>query len=130
MKSIGGYFEIELDEREEFHKNAIGLNTGRNALEYILCAKKYKKIFIPFYTCDVLLEPIKKLNLPYEFYSINHDFEPVFDFKSLDSDEAFLYTNYFGLKEEYINRIANFQNLIIDNAQAFYSRPVEGIDTF
>ncbi len=32
MNSIGGYFELELPLREEYHKNAIRFNTGRNAL--------------------------------------------------------------------------------------------------
>jgi len=35
MNSIGGYFELELLRREEYHKNAIRLNTGRNAFEYV-----------------------------------------------------------------------------------------------
>ena len=36
--SIGGYFELELPQGEEYHKNAIRLNTGRNAFEYGLGA--------------------------------------------------------------------------------------------
>lgn len=41
MKAIGGYFELELPYSEEYHKNALRLNTGRNAFEYILRSKKY-----------------------------------------------------------------------------------------
>jgi hypothetical protein len=33
--SIGGYFELELSRGEEYHSDAIRLNTGRNAFEYI-----------------------------------------------------------------------------------------------
>ena len=40
---IGGYFGLELLDNGEFHKNAIRLNTGRNALEYILQSNRYKK---------------------------------------------------------------------------------------
>ena len=58
---IGGYFQLELNKDREYHDKAIALNTGRNALEYILRAKIFKKIYLPFYTCDVLLEPLKKL---------------------------------------------------------------------
>src|SRR5690554_3350732 len=65
--SIGGYFELELPVTEEFHRNAIRLNTGRNVFEYILRAKNYKMVYLPFYTCDVMLEPITKLNLKYKF---------------------------------------------------------------
>jgi hypothetical protein len=30
---IGGFFELELTVRKEYHKNAIRLNTGRNSFE-------------------------------------------------------------------------------------------------
>lgn len=32
MKPIGGYFSLELPRGEEYHKNAIRLNTGRNQI--------------------------------------------------------------------------------------------------
>ncbi|WP_111709641.1 hypothetical protein [Lutibacter citreus] len=131
MKAIGGYFELELNKGEEYHKKAISLNTGRNALEYILLANGYKKIYLPFFTCDVLLEPIQKLKIEVVFYNINELLEPVFDFNSIKHNEAFLYTNYFGLKDSYINVLAkSCKNLIIDNAQSFYSKPIKGVDTF
>ena len=41
MKELGGYFELELPKKTEFHKDAVRLNSGRNALEYILLAKSY-----------------------------------------------------------------------------------------
>ena len=74
--AIGGYFELELQRKEEYYKNAIRLNTGRNAFEYILRARGYTKVYLPYYTCDVMLEPINKLNLQYEFYSIDSTFNP------------------------------------------------------
>jgi len=68
MTAIGGYFELELQKGEEYQKDAIPLNIGRNALELILKAKNYKKAYIPYYTCDVTLEPFNKLNVEYEFH--------------------------------------------------------------
>lgn len=131
MKEIGGFFELELNQRTEYHKNAIRLNTGRNAFEYILRAKKYKKAFLPFYTCEVMLEPIKKNDLEFEFYSIDESFMPIFDFKSLRVDEAFIYTNYFGICDNQVKEVANrCENLIVDNSQAFFSKPLPNVDTF
>jgi len=131
MNAIGGYFELDLIKGAEFHPNAIALNTGRNALELILKVKKYKKVFIPYYTCDVILEPLKKTNTPYEFYSINKNFEPVFDYSTLKPDESFLYTNYFGLKEKFINElVTKCKNLILDNSQSFFSLPQKNVPTF
>lgn len=132
MKAIGGYFEMELNDGNIYHENAIALNTGRNALEYILKeSKKYKKIYLPYFTCDVLLQPIKKLGLECQFYSINEQLEPIFDFSKLNKNSCFLYTNYFGLKDCFIKNLAReCKNLIIDNAQSFYSKPIKNIDTF
>ena len=71
---IGGYFELELNKGHEYHPQAIRLNSGRNAFEYILRAKKYKKVYMPFYTCEVMFEPLQKLNLNFENYSIDENF--------------------------------------------------------
>lgn len=131
MQPIGGYFSLELPYGEEYHKNAIRLNTGRNCLEYILRARGYKKAYIPYYTCDVVLEPFKKLGICYEYYHVNLDLEISEDLQ-LKNDEALLYTNYFGLKQSYVKQLsAKYgKQLIIDNTQAFFAKPVVGIDTF
>ncbi len=131
MNAIGGYFSLELNNRNEYHSKAIRLNTGRNAFEYILKAKKYKKVYLPYYTCSVLLEPIIKLSLSYEFYFIDQNLEPIFNLSTLQDNECFLYTNYFGLKDNFIySLVKNISNLVIDNAQSFYTKPINQIDTF
>lgn len=131
MVAIGGYFDIELPKGEPYHTKALCLNTGRNALEYILRIRNYTKVFIPYFTCEVILEPLHKLNLAYEFYRIDENLEPVFDYNSLGANDAFLCTNYFGIKDEFIDSISKrVPNLIVDNAQSFFSNPIENIDTF
>ncbi len=67
MEAIGGYFSLELPLQEKYHKNAFQLNTGRNCLEYILLVRGYKKVYLPFYTCEAVMEPINKLGISYEF---------------------------------------------------------------
>lgn len=131
MEPIGGYFSLELPHYEEYHKDAIRLNTGRNCLEYILRARGYKKVYIPYYTCDVVLEPFKKLGIPYEYYHIDIHFE-IRDRFTLEEGEALLYTNYYGLKQRYVEQLASKvgNRLIVDNTQAFYAKPAAGIDTF
>ena len=129
--AIGGYFELELRKGEHYHKDALRLNTARNCFEYVLRVRKYTKVYIPYYTCDVMLEPLKKCNVAYEFYHINHQLEPDQDF-NLQPTEAFLYTNYYGLKQRCVERLAQQygKQLIVDNAQAFFAEALEGIDTF
>ena len=131
MKSIGGYFELELPQKAEYHKAAIALNIGRNALEYILRVRGYKRVYLPYYSCEVLLEPFNKLDVEYSFYHINGSLEldkPV----TLNDDDALLYINYFGLKQDYISQLASIygKQLIVDNTQTFYAEPLDGIDTF
>jgi hypothetical protein len=131
MNEIGGYFELELNKGEEYHSNAKKLNLGRTAFEYVLRAKKIKKVFLPYYTCDVVLEPVLRTGITYEFYHIDENLEPVFKFSSLNETDYFLYTNYFGLKDQYVRQLARIvDNLIIDNSQAFFSMPVQNVDTF
>lgn len=131
MEAIGGYFSLELPQREEYHKHAIRLNTGRNSLEYILRVREYKKVYVPYYTCEAVMEPINKLGIPYEFYYIDVLFE-IRDRFTLKESEALLYTNYFGLKQHYVEQLAERigSRLIVDNTQAFYAKPIPGIDTF
>ena len=79
MKAIGGYPELELRKGEHYHKDALKLNTARNCLEYILIARKYKKVYVPYYTCEAVHEPFKKLGsgCRMEFYHINEQLEPI-----------------------------------------------------
>lgn len=130
QESIGGYFELEINDLGSlYHDKAIALNTGRNALEHILNCKKYTHIYVPYYTCDVILEPIKKTGHLYSFYHIDKNFLP--EISELNSNEALLYTNYFGLMGKNIQYLKDtFKNLIIDNSQAFYDMPNPNTPTF
>ena len=128
---IGGYFELELPTSQEFHKNAIALNSGRFCLEYILRCRKYSKVYVPYFTCDSAVEPIVKLGISYDFYHIDNQYRIVDDIV-LSEGEALMYTNYWGLKSQYCEELANKyrDQLILDYTQAFYARPIDDIDTF
>ena len=128
MKEIGGYFSLELQCHCNMpNNNGILLNTGRNALEFILREiGNIEKLYIPYFTCDVTLEPIKKVGLQYTFYSINNNLE-IADSIELSANEYLLYTNYYGIKDSYIKELSlKYGNrLIVDNAQALYATPTE-----
>lgn len=129
--AIGGYFELELPRFPELHAEAIALNSGRFCLEYILRCKKYSKVYVPYFTCDSAVEPLEKLGVPYEFYHIDKDYHITDDIR-LQDGEALMYTNYWGLQDEYCKQLAyRYQKqLILDYTQAFFSNPIAGIDTF
>lgn len=130
MKAIGGYPEIELAYGRELHAGAVRLNTARNCFGEILRTHGYSKIFMPAYMCEVMYDTIDKHGIPYETYPIDFNFNPL-RLPELRDGEALLYTNYLGLKRDTVSALAATfgKSLIVDNAQAFYEKPLEGIDT-
>ncbi len=133
MEAIGGYFELADYEEGIFpHKKGILLNTGRNALEYILRSIGYiKRVYLPYYTCEVVLEPLKKLNIPWAFYHVNTQFE-IDEEIHLKESEYIIVNNYFGIKDAYIKLLSVLygEHLIVDCAQALFTRPIHGIKSF
>lgn len=125
---IGGYFELEMVCQSSFpHDDGVLLNSGRNALEYVLRSfSEVRHLWVPYYTCDVVLEPLEKLHISYSFYRINLSLE-LQDFIPLKKGEYLLYTNYFGIKDGYVRMLANHygSQLIVDNAQAWFTQPIE-----
>lgn len=130
MTEIGGYFGLESLIHNEYYPNLIAVNNARNALLYILKAKKIKKIYIPYFLCDSVSSMCDREGYGYEYYNIGPDFMPIFD-RELENDQYIYIVNYYGqidnvtincLKEKY-------RNIIVDNVQAFFAEPVEGVDT-
>lgn len=130
MKEIGGYFELELARNSEYYADLVKLNSARNAFKYILKVRKVEKCFIPIYICNSIIEPLEELQIDYEFYNIQDNFE-ICQEVQLKDNEMLLYVNYFALKSKYINSLATkFKDkLVIDNTQAFFEKPIHGIDT-
>jgi hypothetical protein len=125
MKPIGGFFELEDEgkEGEEFHTGTLILSTGRASFNLILSRLKPKKIFLPFYTCDALTEPVLWNKIPYEFFAIGKDLEPREEI-SPGKNEYIVLVNYFGIKSQSIKKLSDrYKNrAIIDNTQAFFQK--------
>ena len=129
--AIGGYFGLEQGSGSGLlHKDAIRLNSARNGFEYILTAKRYRRVHLPLFTCDAMFEGPRKLGVDIRFYRIGPDLEPA-ELPELGPDEAFVYTNYFGLKQSAVQRLHERygDRLIVDNAQAFFAPALPGVDT-
>lgn len=132
MEAIGGYLglEVGLKDTKEYHRSAIRLNNGRNALRYLLLEREVQHIHLPHYICKAVLEPIKEIGIDYDFYKLDTNLEIV-GFESFSPTSYVLYPNYFGLKGRYLEKIARTcSNLIVDNSQAFFDKPLKDIDTF
>lgn len=131
IKEIGGYFGLECGtSRKEYYSSLIKLNLGRNALVYLLRAKKIKKIFVPFFVCESVLSTCKNENVEIEYYLIDKDFKPILN-KQTRNNEALYIINYYGqINSSYIKKLRKFyKNIILDNVQAFFIKPINGIDT-
>lgn len=132
MEAIGGYFSLELSGSNNYFSNDfVALNSARNCLKLYLIVNSIKKIFIPLFTCDVLLETILELQIDYEFYDVDNNLEPVFDFNVIGSNESVLITNYFGVKSKFVDSIMlSPEKYIIDNAQALFHNPKINVNAF
>ena len=130
MNAIGGYFELELRNTGTlYHEDAAALNSGRNALEYILTAgPRYDKVYLPYYTCDVMLQTLKRLNYTVRFYSLDSDLLP--QIEGVGGSDVLVYVNYFGIVNSNVRLVyRKYRNVIIDNAQAFFIKPLKNVPT-
>lgn len=131
--TIGGFVPLDLFPINNFiyHRDARLINTGRNALEYILISLSIKKIFIPVYSCEAIITPILRQGIDYEFYNIDDNFNPLINIESIKEYEYVLYINYYGILDNKIIKLSKtIPNLIVDNTQAFFSTPISNIPTF
>lgn len=130
MKEIGGYFGLEQFQREEYHSGLVGVNNGRSALLYILKARNISRLYLPYFLCDSVSNMCRRNGYDISFYSIGADFLPVFD-KTLTDREYLYVVNYYGqiAHTQILELKARYGNIIVDNVQAFFQRPVPGIDT-
>ena len=130
MKEIGGYFEFEQLIDNEYYKELLKLNTGRNALIYLMKAKEIKKIYIPNYLCESVYEILEKYNYKYELYQIKEDFLPDFNKELLDNEYLYIVNHYGQLSNNVIIKLKErYKNIILDNTHAFFQKPIESVDT-
>jgi hypothetical protein len=132
MKHIGGYFELEVPHgRGPHHTDAIALTNGRACLRHALTVIAPRLVYLPYYTCNSLLEPIIAQGLSFEWYSVDDQLGPPEDLQ-IGRGEAILYINYFGLKGSAAHAIAaRFGSAaIIDDTQAFFEKGYPGSWSF
>jgi len=122
---IGGYFEYELISNRKDSQERLLFNSGRSSLAFLLKLFEIDFIQIPYYTCEVILEPLELMNIEYSFYSLTPDLLPDLSTGEIESGQPILITNYFGVLDE---RLKSFplEKAIIDNSQALYSNLIGG----
>lgn len=130
MKEIGGYIELDNYSLPMMHEEGLKLNCGRNCLRYLIRAKNIKKIALPYFFCDSVINVCLEEKIEVIYYNINEYFYP---HEIVIDDETWLYlVNFYGqLSIEYIKELSKIYSnkLIIDNAQAYFELPVKNVDT-
>ncbi|MFA5005846.1 MAG: hypothetical protein WC509_00040 [Candidatus Izemoplasmatales bacterium] len=130
MYEIGGYFGLEQLVSNEYYRDLVAVNSARNALLYLSMTHNIKKLIIPYLLCDSISYLCDKSHIDYEYYHVSRDFQPIYN-NELREGEYLYIVNYYGqvdnntiikLKKRYIN-------IIVDNAQSFFQRPVVGVVT-
>lgn len=128
----GGYLPLEVSQDfKEYYSQGedwqvSGFNSGRAAFYFAAKMKKFKRVFIPFFTCANTKDPFQYLGLEVNKYFLDSKLMP--ENVSLRSDDVLLWTNYFGnARDVDIDMVSNlYENLIIDNCHAFFARPRKG----
>lgn len=129
MREIGGYIELDNYRGTMLYQDAVLLNCGRNALAYLIKTRSIKRILLPYYLCDSVTDVCKRYGVTVTYYHIGVDWLPVnIDLKK---DEWLYLVNYYGqLSNSTITSIVEkFENVIVDNAQAYFQEPVDGVDS-
>lgn len=130
MKEIGGYLELETLIHREYYPELLALNTARNAFVYLCKARNIQKVYLPYFLCDSLAGVCRREHIDYGYYPLGADFLPQFD-RTLGAHEWLYVVNYYGqMRRDQMEALKSaYGNLIMDNVQAFFERPVPGVDT-
>ena len=128
-KEIGGYLELERFTGPMLHEKALALSSGRACLSYLIEQRGIRKIALPDFNCDVVEAVCRAHGVDIRFYPVGADLRP----RALqtEEDEWFYLVNFYGqlTADELQNITARVPRLIVDNAQAYFDLPLEGVDT-
>lgn len=130
QKEIGGYIEFERYDGKQYHEDALKLNCARNCLAYLIEAYRIQKIYLPYFLCDSVWKVCKKLGVEVSFYHIDETFRPILPDADFEKDWLYV-VNYYGQfsNQEIAFISQSVKNLIVDNVQSFFQKPVQGLPT-
>jgi hypothetical protein len=130
QNSYGGFLEFEAGRfgKSSYHPTALALSNGRACFNYILLKERPSHVFVPFYTCGALFDPLIINNIPYTFYAIDENLDPVGLPELIKQNELIVYINYFGIKSDTVDKLIRKYNskLIVDNCMSFFSQQYPG----
>lgn len=130
-KEIGGYFELEEMAGEEYYPDLYKVNLGRTALLWLLESHQYKKIYLPVFLCQSVIDICRDHDIEVEFYHLDADLNILLEERELPAEECLYLVSYYGqLTDEkilYCQKV--YGNVIVDHTHAFFQKPLPGVDT-
>ncbi len=122
-EEIGGYFELELPRGNgDFpHSDGILVNSGSHAFRLLLRELQPKRVWLPDYTCDVMVKAAEAEGIEIGVYPINNRLE-IAEMPEADPERELIVVNdYFGVKDSYVRKIVaeHPYGIVADCAQAF-----------
>ena len=125
---IGSFIELQFSKGREYYSqetNIARLNTGRAGIWHAFRVTGCEAIWLPFYQCDTVRDFLLSKKVWIKYYHIDREFNPI-DLKPSEN-EAVVLVNYYGvMSKARMKELAKpFENVIIDNCQAFFATPIE-----
>lgn len=130
MKEIGGYLELETYRLPMLYDSGVKLDCGRSCLAYLIQTRQLRRLAVPYFMCESVFQICADCGVSLRFYRVGPDLRP--EPLELAEDEWLYLMNYYGqLSPQEISRIhQRYGRVIVDNVQAFFEAPADGVDTF
>jgi hypothetical protein len=125
MTAIGGFLPLEVPAAlvaEPYHAEAVALASGRACWHVVLRVSRPRRVLIPFFVCDAVLQPLAATGTAFEFYAIDRSFRPVAAALEPNDGDLILIVNYFGVLTSFVGDCVRRQpsRVAVDDTQAFF----------
>ncbi|SOE60593.1 hypothetical protein SAMN05446935_1713 [Burkholderia sp. YR290] len=131
IDAIGGYFGLELPgASREFHRGMLRFQSARAAFLALLSTLRPSAVWMPWYVCNSVLEPLQMTRIPIRRYELDEHFRVAS--VDLQPGEWLFYVDYFGLCEENVHDVLTRfprKQVVIDRSQSFYASPPDCLAT-
>lgn len=125
--AIGSFLELDLHFENHLYSgdDVAMLNSARAGIWHACRVYGVKKIHIPYYECYTVADFLLSKGIEISYYHIDNHFNP--QTFAQEPDSAVVLVNYFGLRSdsEMAQSASAYSNVIIDNAQAFFAKPLD-----
>lgn len=124
--AIGGYFGLELQPKDgPLRPAALSYQSARAAYLALLRAGRPNRVWMPWFICDSMMEPLQACGVPVVRYGLTESWAVGAEV-TLQPNDWLLYVNYFGLNDAMVDDVLHRfpgRQVVIDNAQGFYAKP-------